>query len=160
MASKVVTTAHEKEEVSLLWLLQDLTGPTSLLPLLSLFCKSVASTNSDQTRAWEIKQNEGIESVHNNPFLGPKTEILIEAGGKWVPFIVARGESWRLLTATFPHAGLGTRAPIIFTLSSFGFELGRACTNRKRNRATLWQLQTGCYLFTVWNLWYDILWFY
>eukprot|EP01126_Amoeba_proteus_P052316 TRINITY_DN6306_c0_g1_i3.p1 TRINITY_DN6306_c0_g1~~TRINITY_DN6306_c0_g1_i3.p1 ORF type:complete len:184 (-),score=42.41 TRINITY_DN6306_c0_g1_i3:538-1089(-) len=38
--------------------------------------------------------------------LGPPVDVLVETGGKWVPFIKQRGESWRLLTSIFLHAGI------------------------------------------------------
>lgn len=74
---------------------------------------------------WEIVKNGGFESVHSNPFLGPCTETLVDSGGKWVPFIVDRKESWRLVTAIFPHAGIGRF--LLFFLTQVHFTLNLMC---------------------------------
>lgn len=67
----------------------------------------VSIRNADCLRIWEVVVNGGFETLHDNPFMGPSTETLVETGGKWVPFIVSRRESWRLFTAIFTHAGFG-----------------------------------------------------
>lgn len=48
----------------------------------------------------------GIESTDKNPMVGPSALTLLYAGGKWTPYILGRGEWWRLIVAMFLHAGI------------------------------------------------------
>ena len=41
-----------------------------------------------------------------NPMLGPSAQSLLDAGGKWTPYIIERSEWWRLISAMFLHAGI------------------------------------------------------
>lgn len=38
--------------------------------------------------------------------LGPSAEALLFAGARWTPYILERGQWWRLITAMFLHAGI------------------------------------------------------
>lgn len=55
---------------------------------------------------WAFALSGGFESPKQNPMLGPKVEVLVDMGGKWVPYILNNGEWWRLFTATYLHSGL------------------------------------------------------
>jgi membrane associated rhomboid family serine protease len=46
----------------------------------------------------------GFAPPSDNPMLGPPAQTLLDAGGKWTPFIL-QGEWWRLIAPTFLHAG-------------------------------------------------------
>lgn len=39
-----------------------------------------------------------------NPMLGPPAQTLLDAGGKWTPYIL-QGQWWRLIAPTYLHAG-------------------------------------------------------
>lgn len=39
-----------------------------------------------------------------NPMLGPPSSSLLQAGAKWTPYI-KNGEWWRLISASYLHAG-------------------------------------------------------
>jgi len=57
--------------------------------------------------------------------IGVSAAILVEAGGRWSPLVVQRGEYWRLITAIFLHSGI---VHLIFNLSTqvyIGYKLER-----------------------------------
>jgi len=54
---------------------------------------------------YEIWVNGGIEPLSTNPFIGVSAEALVYIGGKWSPYILDRGEWWRLFVPIFLHSG-------------------------------------------------------
>lgn len=55
---------------------------------------------------WAFVLSGGFDKPSQNPMLGPRIDVLVDLGGKWVPYILNNGEWWRLLTATYLHSGL------------------------------------------------------
>jgi len=62
---------------------------------------------------YSIIANGGFEPFSENPFIGAASETLIYIGGKWAPYILDRGEWWRLFVPIFLHSGI-----IHFTLNA------------------------------------------
>ena len=48
----------------------------------------------------------GFDDPSLNWMLGPSAQTLVDIGGKWTPYILERGEWWRLISAMFLHAGI------------------------------------------------------
>ena len=49
---------------------------------------------------------DGFATGSGNPMIGPSAEALLYAGARWTPYILNRGQWWRLITAMFLHAGI------------------------------------------------------
>lgn len=47
----------------------------------------------------------GFAPPAQNPMLGPNETVLLQHGAKWTPYIVHRGEWWRLISPMFLHVG-------------------------------------------------------
>ena len=48
----------------------------------------------------------GFTSPTSNAMLGPPAQTLLDVGAKWTPYIVNNGQWWRLVSASYLHAGL------------------------------------------------------
>lgn len=48
---------------------------------------------------------DGFAPPAQNPMLGPNETTILENGAKWTPYIVRRGEWWRLISPMFLHIG-------------------------------------------------------
>jgi membrane associated rhomboid family serine protease len=65
----------------------------------------------------------GIAPMNVNPMVGPSAETLIYVGGKWTPYILDRAEWWRLISATYLHAGILHLISNLLTQFAFGWVL-------------------------------------
>jgi len=74
---------------------------------------------------WEIIVNGGFEPWSTNPWFGPSSTVLLDAGAKWAPSIYA-GEWWRFFTPIFLHVGLGHIAMNMLTQLRVGLSLERS----------------------------------
>lgn len=73
---------------------------------------------------WEIIVNGGFEPWSLNPWFGPSSSVLIDAGAKYAPLMLA-GEWWRFLTPIFLHVGLGHIFMNMLTQLRVGLQLER-----------------------------------
>jgi len=55
---------------------------------------------------WEIIVNGGFEPWSVNPWFGPSSSVLMDAGAKYTPLMLS-GEWWRFFTPIVLHVGLG-----------------------------------------------------
>eukprot|EP01111_Echinosteliopsis_oligospora_P003950 TRINITY_DN1621_c0_g1_i2.p1 TRINITY_DN1621_c0_g1~~TRINITY_DN1621_c0_g1_i2.p1 ORF type:complete len:403 (+),score=107.52 TRINITY_DN1621_c0_g1_i2:240-1448(+) len=74
---------------------------------------------------WEIIYNGGFVAPKQNPWLGPSSATLLDAGAKYAPLIYA-GEWWRFFTPIFLHVGFIHFAMNMLTQLRVGLALERA----------------------------------
>jgi membrane associated rhomboid family serine protease len=65
----------------------------------------------------------GFVPLNVNPSAGPSAQTLLDAGGKWTPYILDRNEWWRLISPTFLHAGIFHLLSNLIVQVSFGWML-------------------------------------
>lgn len=75
--------------------------------------------------AWEIIYNGGLEPWSENPWFGPSSTVLIDAGGKYAPLMLA-GEWWRFFTPIVLHVGLGHIFMNMMTQLRVGLQLEKS----------------------------------
>lgn len=74
---------------------------------------------------WEIITNGGFEPWKTNPWFGPSSSVLLDAGGKYAPLMHA-GEWWRFFTPIVLHVGLGHIFMNMMTQLRVGLSLERS----------------------------------
>ena len=72
---------------------------------------------------WTMVVGNGFVSPSINPMLGPSAQTLLDVGGKWTPYILNRGEWWRVISSTYLHAGVIHILSNIITQLYFGLSM-------------------------------------
>ncbi|GAM27578.1 hypothetical protein SAMD00019534_107540, partial [Acytostelium subglobosum LB1] len=73
---------------------------------------------------WEIILNKGFEPWKVNPWFGPSASVLLQAGAKYTPYMLA-GEWWRFFSPMFLHVGVFHLLMNLMTQLRIGMQLER-----------------------------------